>query len=77
MAETKGIEEFTPKFFDESSAAWMANKVRVGAMMVYRCSYALSSSRQCSKAAVDGKEYCEAHCKVVPRKINMKSQLFL
>ncbi len=55
-----GIEEFTPKFFDECSAGWMANKLRVGAMMVYRCSYALSSSRQCPKAAVDG-THCKAH----------------
>jgi len=74
MIGTKGIEEFTPKFFDESSAAWMANKVRVGAMMVYRCSYALSYSRQCSKASVDG-SYCKAHS--TQRKPQKGGQLFL
>lgn len=25
-----GIEEFTPEFFDESSAAWRANKISTG-----------------------------------------------
>jgi hypothetical protein len=30
--------EFTPAFFDESSAAWKMNKKRVGQMYVYVCS---------------------------------------
>lgn len=25
-----GIEEFTPEFFDEASAAWRANKIPIG-----------------------------------------------
>ena len=65
-----GIDEFTPQYFDESSKAWMANKIRLGAGMVYRCSYAISSTRQCPKAAETGSEFCEAHCKVpTPKKV--------
>lgn len=32
------MEEFTPAFFDEASAAWKMNKKRVGQMYVYICS---------------------------------------
>jgi hypothetical protein len=55
-----GNAEFTVEFFDESSKAWMENKVRKGAMILYRCSYVHSTSRKCSKAAtICG--YCKPH----------------
>ena len=72
-----GIDEFTPQYFDESSKAWMANKIRVGAGMVYRCSYAISSSRQCPKAAESGSEFCETHINTQKPKLAIKSRLFL
>jgi hypothetical protein len=60
MDPRPGCAEFTAEFFDESSRAWMENKVRKGAMTLYRCSYVHSTSRKCSKAAsVCG--YCKSH----------------
>lgn len=72
-----GIDEFTPQYFDDSSKAWMANKIRVGAGMIYRCSYAVSSTRQCPKPAESGSEFCETHCSVTKIKVAAKSKLFL
>ena len=72
-----GIDEFTPQYFDESSKAWMANKIRVGAGMVYRCSYAVSSTRQCPKAAETGGQFCETHINVSKPKLATKTKLFL
>jgi hypothetical protein len=55
-----GNSEFTADFFDESSKAWMENKVRRGAMILYRCSYVHSTTRKCSKpATICG--YCKSH----------------
>jgi len=42
------MEEFTPAFFDEASAAWKMNKKRVGQMYVYVC------SAEGGRKAVDG-----------------------
>jgi hypothetical protein len=72
-----GIDEFTPHYFEEASKAWMANKLRVGAMMMYRCSYAISSTRQCSKAAAAGSEFCSAHGSIPKPKVASKNTLFL
>ena len=71
-----GIDEFTPQYFDESSKAWMANKLRAGAMMVYRCSYTISSTRQCPKAAESGSYFCSTH-KHVEQKSGVKVNIFL
>jgi len=72
-----GIDEFTPQYFDESSKAWMTNKIRVGAGMVYRCSYAVSSTRQCPKACEAGSQFCETHMNIAKAKIAPKRALFL
>jgi hypothetical protein len=72
-----GIDEFTPHYFEEASKAWMANKIRVGAMMMYRCSYAMSSKRQCPKAAEPGCDFCANHAAVEKPKVYPKNQLFL
>ena len=72
-----GIDEFTPQYFEEASKAWMANKFRVGAMMMYRCSYAISSTRQCPKPAESGSEFCCAHNTAPKSKVATKNTLFL
>jgi hypothetical protein len=60
-SEYPGNAEFTREFFDQSSAAWMENKIRKGAMILYRCVYVHSSSRKCTKAAKPKGEYCSQH----------------
>jgi hypothetical protein len=46
-----GTEEFTSAFFEESSKAWMANKVRSGAMIYYKCQAETLGGHGCSRAA--------------------------
>ena len=55
-----GNSEFTSEFFDESSRAWMENKIRKGTMILYRCHYTHSTSRRCSKAA-ESRFFCKQH----------------
>ena len=55
-----GIYEFTPEFFDKSSQAWMANKIRNGSGIAYKCVYIHSNSTQCSKAALSH-DFCKRH----------------
>jgi hypothetical protein len=55
-----GNSEFTHEFFDESSKAWAANKVRCGAVYAYKCMYIHSNTRQCSKPAILN-EFCKQH----------------
>jgi hypothetical protein len=70
MQDLPGNSEFTAEFFDESSCKWMENKVRKGAMTLYRCSYVHSTTRKCSKAAtVCG--FCKSHY-IVMRKRGQK-----
>jgi hypothetical protein len=38
--------------FDEASKAWMANKIRNGPCMAYRCETITKKGQQCSKKAV-------------------------
>ena len=52
-----GIEEFTPEWFDASSAAWNLNKRRVGASYVYVCTEPL-----CKRKVVSHKDTCVKHC---------------
>jgi hypothetical protein len=47
-----GIEEFTAEFFDGSSRSWMANKIRRGASMVYKCKVTCQTGNPCRNAAV-------------------------
>ena len=60
-----GNQEFTAEFFDESSKAWMANKVRAGPCMTYRCQGATKDSKTCKVAArkfeFGTKVYCRIH----------------
>jgi hypothetical protein len=47
-----GNLEFTADFFTESSRAWMENKKRNGASMVYLCEHIYSTKRQCNRASI-------------------------
>ena len=47
-----GNSEFTAEFFDESSRAWMANKVRRGASMAYKCEAKTKAGNVCVCSAV-------------------------
>lgn len=55
-----GNSEFTSEFFDESSKAWLENKIRKGCTYAYKCSYIHSNTRKCEKAA-DNNELCKRH----------------
>ncbi len=50
--------------FDESSAAWMANKLRKGASMAYRCEVLTSKGTQCSRGVQNHNPYSQHYvCK--------------
>ncbi len=55
-----GISEFTPQFFDESSKAWLENKVRCGHSYAYKCQYIHSNKKQCSHPDTHS-GYCKRH----------------
>jgi hypothetical protein len=38
--------------FDTASAAWMANKIRRGPSMAYRCQAITKAGKQCTRAAI-------------------------
>jgi hypothetical protein len=42
-----GNAEFTAEFFDESSRAWMENKVRRGESMAYKCEAKTKAGKVC------------------------------
>ena len=42
-----GNAEFTAEFFDESSRAWMENKVRRGESMAYKCEAKTKAGNMC------------------------------
>lgn len=48
------LSEFTPAFFDESSAEWRKNKKRKGQMFIYTCAV-----EGCSRKRVD--VFCSRH----------------
>jgi hypothetical protein len=60
MAALPGNSEFTAEFFEESSRAWMENKVRKGQFVLYRCAYIHSNTRNCSSAATHS-GFCKRH----------------
>jgi len=48
-----GNSEFTAEFFDESSRAWMENKLRRGESMAYKCEAKTKAGKVClCKAAM-------------------------
>ena len=55
-----GNSEFTSDFFDESSRAWLSNKVRCGSSYAYKCAYIHSNTKQCIKSAVLH-DFCKQH----------------
>ncbi len=55
-------QEFSPAFFDNSSKAWMENKVRQGYQVLYRCEF-IHPNRQICKSAcsTSTSDYCLKH----------------
>ena len=49
--------------FDAASAAWMANKIRKGAMLYYKCQATLKSGDPCKLAATGTLHFCKRHAK--------------
>ncbi len=47
-----GIEEFTKEFFDQSSEAWMRNKMRKGYSMAYVCIALTQEGKSCKRASI-------------------------
>jgi len=45
-----GIQEFTKEFFDQSSEAWMKNKVRRGQSMAYICTALTQDGKSCKRS---------------------------
>jgi hypothetical protein len=62
-----GIEEFTKEFFDQSSEAWMKNKVRKGHSMAYICTALTQEGKSCSRSAIlkdaTSDHVCRQHAK--------------
>jgi hypothetical protein len=63
-----GIEEFTKDFFDQSSEAWMKNKVRKGHSMAYICTALTQEGKTCTRTASTLKDatcyhVCKQHAK--------------
>ena len=55
-----------PIDFDAASAAWMANKIRKGAMLYYKCQATLKSGDPCKLASVETvgePHFCKRHAK--------------
>lgn len=64
-----GIDEFTPKFFDDAISAWSKNKVRNGHCMAYMCTAITLQNKKCVRTASmkDGAShpFCKQHQKTV------------
>ena len=57
--------KFSPEFFDESSRAWMENKVRQGYQVLYRCTFTHVNQQRCKRAcSSSSSEYCLNHKRV-------------
>jgi hypothetical protein len=60
-----GNEEFTAEFFNESSKAWMANKIRAGQSITYKCQGTTKDTKPCKVVArkfeFGTKVYCRIH----------------
>jgi hypothetical protein len=66
-----GNSEFTPEFFNQSSNAWMENKIRMGASYSYKCAYIHSNSKKCQHPATFN-EYCKRHYFLLKNNLNKK-----
>jgi hypothetical protein len=60
--------------FDAASAAWMANKIRKGAMLYYKCQATLKSGDPCKLAAVGTLHFCKRHAKT-PKLVQKENRL--
>jgi hypothetical protein len=66
------MSEFTPAFFDESSAAWHANKIRRGPHYVYRCEAITKAGTSCKHPTAAKQDpvapihLCKTHRRYVP-----------
>ena len=62
-----GIEEFTKEFIDNSSEAWMKNKVRKGHSMAYICTALTKEGNPCKHSAIikdaTSNHLCKQHAK--------------
>jgi hypothetical protein len=56
-----GNSEFSAKFFDESSKAWMQNKRKKGESMVYVCAATCVSGEACVNSVISTTEFCRIH----------------
>lgn len=55
-------EEFSPEWFDQSSAAWMLNKKKLtNCTYAYVCSHSITRNRSCKNAVVKGTDKCHEH----------------
>lgn len=65
LSNMPGIEEFTKEFFDQSSEAWMANKIRKGHSMAYICTAFTKEGNPCKRSAlmkdVMSEHFCKQH----------------
>lgn len=57
---------FDSAFFDEASAAWMANKRRVGASYVYRCIHIGRNGTPCKNKPWKLEDVCYFHLGTFP-----------
>ena len=67
-----GNSEFTADFFDQSSAAWMANKKRKGQSIVYICTGIYKNGKKCNNAVVSSEDFCKVHL-TKPNKRELKT----
>ena len=58
-----GIDEFTMEFFDQSSEAWMKNKIRKGHSMAYICVALTQEGKSCKRSALMKDSTSEHLCK--------------
>jgi hypothetical protein len=57
---SQNLSEFTREFFDESNKAWWENKIRIGQMILYRCSHIHSNKKLCQQPATQN-GFCKRH----------------
>jgi hypothetical protein len=57
------IQEFTSEFFDQSSEAWMKNKLRKGHSMAYICTALTQEGKSCRRSALIKDATSEHLCK--------------
>lgn len=70
-----GNSEFTSEFFDESSTAWMANKLKKNdCTYVYKCNHLLLSGRPCKNVAKTNMK-CGTHAKTNAKAKSVSSQI--